>query len=488
MLTYIQACRSRVRPAAPLGLVALFVGLAGCEVDSFFDPSRTGRFEQTATSLPILERLDVIEEDAGDLWGETSDVTPEDLMPSDLSYELAPGDVLSVQIYGLFDPDNWHVSTGAVDASGSYRVPEIGDVRAAGLTAQEFQDRLIALLEQRVMEEPLVNVIVESSRGFRFTVYGAIASPGMYQLQRSDLRLLDALAMAGGLPLTTERIYLIRQVELSDEMRPSWERDRMPSAPAEEGGAPPEVDIESLIENLGDRPAPPPGAAPPTEGEAPTPPRVDVDATRPPRPSGADGSFIFDEQRGEWVRVRRPATGAADEGSALPPSMLAERVIEVPFQRLKRGDNSYNIVIRPSDRIYVQEPPQGVIYIDGEIARRGVYNLPATGGRLTLSRLVAAAGGLGPLAVPERVDLTRVVGEGDREATVRLDLRAIRNRTEPDVVLRADDQIIIGTDFWATPLAVLRNGFRVTYGFGFLLDRNFGNDVFGAPPVNRVDE
>jgi polysaccharide export outer membrane protein len=35
---------------------------------------------------------------------------------------------------------------------------------------------------------------------------------------------------------------------------------------------------------------------------------------------------------------------------------------------------------------------------------------------------------------------------------------------------------------------VFRNGFRVTYGFGFLLDRNFGNDVFGAPPINITGE
>ena len=48
--------------------------------------------------------------------------------------------------------------------------------------------------------------------------------------------------------------------------------------------------------------------------------------------------------------------------------------------------------------------------------------------------------------------------------------------------MRSDDHIIIGTNFFATPLAVIRNGFRMTYGFGFLIDRNFGNDVFGPPP------
>jgi protein involved in polysaccharide export with SLBB domain len=141
---------------------------------------------------------------------------------------------------------------------------------------------------------------------------------------------------------------------------------------------------------------------------------------------------------------------------------------------------SYNIIIRPDDLIYVAGPEQGVVYVDGEIMRPGVYGLPQTG-RLTLSRLVSAAGGLGPLAIPGRVDLTRVVGE-NREATIRLDLQAIRRKTEPDLYLKPDDQIIIGTNFWAAPLAVVRNGFRATYGWGFLLDRNFGSDVFGPPP------
>ena len=65
-----------------------------------------------------------------------------------------------------------------------------------------------------------------------------------------------------------------------------------------------------------------------------------------------------------------------------------------------------------------------------------------------------------------------------------MNIAAIRQRTEPDIVLRPDDHIIVGTNWGATPLAVIRNGFRASYGFGFLLDRNFGNDVFGAPPSN----
>ena len=73
----------------------------------------------------------------------------------------------------------------------------------------------------------------------------------------------------------------------------------------------------------------------------------------------------------------------------------------------------------------------------------------------------------------------------DHQSTIMLNLRAIHEGTQPDIYLKPNDRINVGTNFWATPLAVVRGGLRATYGFGFLLDRNFGNDVFGAPPSNR---
>lgn len=159
-------------------------------------------------------------------------------------------------------------------------------------------------------------------------------------------------------------------------------------------------------------------------------------------------------------------------------------MIKVPVKPLLQGAASYNIVVRPGDIIHVPPPEQGFVYADGPgISQAGVYQLP-TAGQLTLRRLVASAGGLSQLANANRVDLTRRIGE-DRQAIIRLDLKAIAEGTQPDIVLKADDLVTFGTDFWATPLAVLRSGIRATYGFGFLLDRNFGNDVFGSPPVNR---
>ena len=471
------------------------------------DPSKTGYFEHTPTSMPILSRIDIIEREAG-FEPDTTQPTQEDLVPNELQYRLAPGDVVRVEIYELVSANQTEVSIRVIDQSGVIRLPTLGDIRAAGLTVQELQDVIIKMLKD-LIQDPMVTVVLEDGRSFQFTIYGAVSGTGIYALTRPDFRLMDAVSLAGGTAATTQRLLVIREVALTEAVNPSYLRED--SGKADE---PPESvnikDIDALINQLEQGTSSPSPAA---RGQSADPP-VDVDdlsedgatsgnsddasqdtgAAAPAPPTGS--KFRFDEDRQEWVRSGS-STGAATsanstdqaDGSSIPGTesvddSFATRIIEVDYQALARGDSNLNIVIRPGDRIYVDTPDIGVVYVDGEVARPGVYQLPIAG-KLTLSRLVAAAGGLNPIAIPERVDLVRKIAP-DRESALRVNLAAIRNRAEPDIYMRKDDHVIVGTNFWATPLAVVRNGFRMTYGFGFLLDRNFGNDVFGAPPVNFV--
>ncbi len=216
----------------------------------------------------------------------------------------------------------------------------------------------------------------------------------------------------------------------------------------------------------------------------------DLPTTAPiPLPAPAPTRWIF--INGQWVQVMQ--SSAADAGlpegeeplKAAPqtPGLVAQRVIGVSTGPLLQGVAQYNIIVRPGDVINVPSPTVGFVYVGGPgILRPGVYQLPGAG-RLTLLRLVMSAGGLSPIAIPRRVDVTRMVGD-DRQATVRLDLKAIAEGTQPDLFIKPDDMINIGTNFWATPLAIFRGGLRMSYGYGFLLDRNFGSDIFGAPPTN----
>ncbi len=515
-------CLSRSFLGAVVALATVFA-MTGCGVNSFIDPSRTGRFHFSPTSISVLDRIDAIEHDEA-YFARATPVMQEDLIPSELSYYLYPGDTVTLSIFELYAPGIWSTTTRRIDAGGFYRVSEIGDVRAAGLTPQQFEEEVKRQLEEKVMRNPQVDIVVEQACGLRYNVYGFVQTPGVFSLSNPDLRLLDALAIAGGIPVTTQRVYIIRTVPLTPEQVPKFDPRRTGGGGATQPSGTQPVNVEDLIEDLpssgGGRPTTRPGSGggsgpgispgmlretsttqqPPTTQNQPPididaleparverqPPPVDVDEARPPKPTddGTGDTFIYIEERGEWVRVSGEANAPGAPAGAGPDArnIVRERIIEVLYDRLQRGDSSQNVVIRPDDRIYVDGPDQGLVYIDGEVNRVGVYQLPISGA-LTLSRAITAAGGLGPIAVPARIDLTRKVG-GHREATIRLNLAAIRQRTEPDVVLRPDDHIIVGTDFWATPLAVLRNGLRMTYGFGFVFDRNFADDVFDVNIVN----
>lgn len=495
---------------------------AGCEVDSYFDPSRTGYFETTPTTMPVLARLDVIERQA--YKGATiSAPQSEDLVPSELKYRLAPGDAVRVEVFELINPGTTEVLPVTIDQTGNIRLPEVGDIAAAGLTIEELQ-KDIELKASKLIENPVVVVYLERGLGFQFTISGAVGETGVFALQRPDFRLSEAIALARGTIDTTQRVMIIRAAALDDTLKPIYPQRGSGGSTVNTGGADsgaagkPAVDVDSLIEQLNDgKPKPAANEAqPPAQGDAPaveppkgaspgavsgaasrglvqdSKPAVDVDDLTTPQAAAeettaAPSGWVFDAASGRWMRGPATAAKGARGGRPGPTptqSMYATRIIEVDYQELVKGDPNLDVIIRPGDRIYVEPPETGFIYIDGEVNRPGVFNLENSNGKLTLSRFVTAAGGLAPTAIPNRVDIVRVVGK-DREATIRVDLAAIRNRSEPDIYVRPNDHVIIGTSFVAVPLAVIRNGFRATYGFGFLLDRNFGNDVFGPPPESN---
>lgn len=505
------------RGAAAASLVSLGL-LGGCEVDGWLgDPSVVGRWERTPTIVPILERIDVIEADTGE-FSDVSEVTPSDLLPEPIEYRISAGDFLKVSILDLVQQGFPAEYDLAVSPVGTIEIPQVGSVPVEGLTAPELRDRLAQIIKDRglLVEAPVITVTIPGQRQAAFTVMGAVSEPGRFQLPFPGFRLLEALTDAGGVSPVIRYVYVIRQVPLSEEVERGSGADRRPMTtpsnrpPIDLPGDDGVDDINDLIEELTTDPE---GGAPgallgeealgwsalaAADGEEPlidipesggsSSPRMIGPAEGRGGTSAGSGQWIFVE--GRWIQVMPgDATSAglpegADplDGATTAEDLVTQRVIRVPVGPLLKGTAKYNIVIRSGDVIHVPPPAQGVVYALGPgIARPGTYNLPGSG-RLTIQRLVAAAGGLSQVSIPERVDLTRVVGE-NRQATIRLNVRAIFEGTQPDILLKADDMVNFGTNFWATPMAVIRNGFRMSYGFGFLLDRNFGNDVFGPPPT-----
>jgi hypothetical protein len=106
----------------------------------------------------------------------------------------------------------------------------------------------------------------------------------------------------------------------------------------------------------------------------------------------------------------------------------------------------------------------------GHFQNGGVFNL--TGQHITLKQAVISARMLDGYGVPRKTDVIRRIG-GDKEVFVRVDLSKIFDGKQPDIFLKANDVIQVGTDWYPPFLAAIRGAFRITYGFGFLYDRNY---------------
>jgi polysaccharide export outer membrane protein len=499
--------RVDIRASKSRGLVVL-LGLAGAALpgcsnwDSFGNPSIVGRWERTPTRVPILTHLAAIE-DPQQQWVERSEITPDDLKPQTDPYRVGPGDIINLTIWDLVARGAVETVVRQVDQNGYIEIPQLGRIFVSGLTEPEVS-LAVADRMQDIVADPLVSVTVEQRRQQLFHLIGNVAGPGPYLVPSADYRLLEAMAAAGGIPEFVDEVYVIRQVSLTAEgggIEPQSPEDRFRGTPAEQPDPREGESVLDVIEELsapGALGGPMGGVVPVIVQPAGEEPPIDLIDSAPARAAEVETAEETAERvmeprwryrNGRWTREAIPAAprrtipGAGLGGARdARGEMFTQRVIRVPVKPLVAGVAEYNIVVRPGDVIHVPANEAGFYYLDGQVARPGVFNLPGVG-KMTLTRAIAASGGLGPLAIPERVDLTRMVGENE-QATIMLDLRAIAEGTQPDVYIRRDDRINVGTNFWATPLAVIRGGFRTSYGFGFLLDRNFGNDVFGAPPTN----
>lgn len=495
--------RRRVGLTLAATLVALS-GLTGCEVDSFIDPSVMGRWEHTPTVVPILDRVAAIEDVAAG-EGQYTDPTDADLVPVAKLYRLGAGDRLELEIYDVIEPGRPEKYERTVDTRGMIELPQFGQIAVGGLTIEEARGA-IASVVARLVPDPLVSINPMSQRQQTFTLVGAVQQPGPFYIPSADYRLLEALTAGGTFDNSATWVYVIRQIQLTEAERGSRPPGtHIPEPEIKKPTTQPKTNtgehLMPLIDELTKPPAPArePGTEPATvppksnpgmlaEQPAPgNPPTVDIDApaARPAKESSSapitpGGQWVF--LNGRWVQVSQGSPDLLMEPGSAP--ILTQRVIRVSMRDLMDGKREANIVIRPGDIVRLPPPPRGVFYVSGQIARPGIFTFPEQG-RMTLIRATIAGGGLGSLAIPERVDLMRMVGP-DRQATIRLNLRAIAEQTQPDIYIKSDDVINIGTNFWALPLAVIRNGFRASYGFGFIVDRNFDEEVFGLRESQRL--
>jgi polysaccharide export outer membrane protein len=128
-------------------------------------------------------------------------------------YRLGAGDKVRVTVFGETDLGGEFV----VDGGGYVRLPLIGEVQAAGLSARNFESQVEKQLQEGYLKAPRVNVEVTAYRPFY--ILGEVNRPGPYPYV-NGMTVLNAVALAGGYTYrANERAGVIRRGGQAKEER-----------------------------------------------------------------------------------------------------------------------------------------------------------------------------------------------------------------------------------------------------------------------------
>ena len=108
-------------------------------------------------------------------------------------YQIGPEDVLEISVW----KEEGLKKEVLVRPDGGISFPLAGDMQAAGKTARQLQQEIVARLD-KFISDPVVSVAVLKVAGNRVYVIGKVNKPGEYVAGRY-VDVLQALSMAGGL-------------------------------------------------------------------------------------------------------------------------------------------------------------------------------------------------------------------------------------------------------------------------------------------------
>ncbi len=439
--------------------------------------------QKGALVVPILSNLDRSIEEPNDEFAGATEIRPEDLQTASSDYVVGKNDLVNISISDLVAPGVDTVKTSRISESGNVSLPLIGPIKAEGLTEAQLERAISkAYRDANVIQNAQVSATIAEARGRTFSILGAVVAPGQYVILNSDFRILDALVLARDTTVPQlDYLYVIRD---AGNTKPAAAPAVTPAvSPATQPGIGPDVlQPQSLgRDRLANRTAMlrAGGTPGPSTSTGPDGQYITLDgkqvmvnggpAEKPPVPATAP-----------VAATTRPAVAAQPVESLAPSqpdfefnelgAVSDRRIIRVPLAQLRQGDLRYNIVIRPQDMILVPQPIAGEYYMGGHVARVGVYSL--TNRKITLKQAIISAGMLDQIAIPARTDIIRRIGP-DKEVMASVDLDKVFAGEQPDLYLKPNDQVNVGTNALAPFLAAIRGAFRFTYGFGFLYDRNY---------------
>ncbi|MGB9907041.1 MAG: SLBB domain-containing protein [Candidatus Saccharicenans sp.] len=130
-----------------------------------------------------------------------------------VDYRIGAKDLLEIKVYELPELNQ----TVRVAEDGTITLAVIGPVAASGLTAQELEKRIAAILDEKYTKGAHVTVIIREHQ--KIAVLGAVGRPGLYEMA-GPTTLLQILSEAGGLTQQAgKEIHILRQQDNGEKER-----------------------------------------------------------------------------------------------------------------------------------------------------------------------------------------------------------------------------------------------------------------------------
>lgn len=421
-----------IRVLLRLVFALLLVTPTACNsiMNGWLSPRELGSFSNEAT-LDIRGSLSI--QDSPWRVPGTTDPLPEDLIVSVEEYRGVSGDVIEFFIKDLRTRGADLQHQAVIDANGKVDLPFIGWVEVVGLTASEIEQRLVKLLAERGVlhrAEVLARFLVQ--RGMTYTIFGnellALRSnrgPGVFPIPRPDFRLIDAIAVSGGLSDLVSDVYVFRALpeegDTSDagrsatpssdtrpqsspaETRPTEPPALNETAPIEtrpvspdppvgagDGAVPPGQSMAPVEEpvadelrrimDLMDAPSSAPPMAPgertdpgvPASTEAAASPPTETPPTADPTPGDTSKSgtrWIWDESRREFIEINPGARMVTPSPAAPLPPQGDEIKPAVDWERLARTEYDTRTLRIPAEGLRQGNPQFNIVVRPGDIIR-----------------------------------------------------------------------------------------------------------------------
>jgi len=209
-------------PTSVFCILLFFLSLSSGCGNKFFDPTQVGRFRPVPAVNVILDSLGVAEEKPV-AWDDAEEPLAIDTVAMESDYAFRAGDIISVAIFELLQEGIQFVNNYVVTETGRISIPEVGVVKAAGLTETQLEEEIKRILSPSILKNPSVIVALAGSQQRAFSILGdGVPLPGRYSIPRYDFRLTDALATAGGpRQFNVSYIYVSRFV--GDERKRGYE-------------------------------------------------------------------------------------------------------------------------------------------------------------------------------------------------------------------------------------------------------------------------